>query len=184
MWMDWVLYEMSEHPPSLTPIGPSRPRGEWRLRRWTWACSRSWGWVKVEVSYGASFASAARLLSPAATVQPSYPNPRRCGSLPWAVVSALSMTRTMVWRTNADGVRVRIVGCCWDTGVWSWPAAGQVWCKSSWASSWAWPSAAGALRKHDKRCCCRHLLHCCRHCNHTDWRPTGPASCWDSGPGL
>ncbi len=32
--------------------------------------------------------------------------------------------------------------------------------------------------------CCHHLLHCCRHCNHTDWRPIGPASCWDSGPGL
>lgn len=56
-------------------------------------------------------------------------------ALTWAVVSALSMTRTMAWRKNADGVRVRTAVCCWDTGAWSWPAAGQVWCKNSWASS-------------------------------------------------
>ncbi len=70
-------------PPFHTPIGPSRPRGEWRLRRWTWECSRSWGLVKVGASCGASFASVAQLLSPAATVQPSYPSPRRCGNLAW-----------------------------------------------------------------------------------------------------
>lgn len=143
--MDWVLYEMSEHPHFPPPIGPSRPRGEWRLRRWTWACFRSWGWAKVGASCGASFAFAAQLLSPAATVQPSYPNPRQCGNLSWAVASAPSMTRTMEWRMNADGVRVRTAAYCWDTGVWSWPAAGQGWCKSNWVSSWVWQIGRASL---------------------------------------
>lgn len=71
---------------------------------------------------------------------------KKAVALTWAVASALSMTRTMEWRTNADGVRVRTVVYCWDTGAWSWPAVGLVWCKSSWASSRVWPLAAGALR--------------------------------------
>lgn len=158
---------------------------EWHLQLWTWVCSRSWGWGTVGESCGGSFASVVPLLSPVATVQPSYPNPRRCESSPWAVASSLSMKMMMEWKMNADGVHVRTVVCCWDTVVWSWPAAGLVWCKSSWASSRVSPLAAGVLRTHDKHCCCLLLLlHCCRRCSHTGWRPTEPVWCWGFGPAL
>lgn len=60
--------------PPPRPIGPSRPAGAWRLRRWTWGCSRSSGWATVAASSAGS-SSSPRPLSPSATARPSCPSP-------------------------------------------------------------------------------------------------------------
>lgn len=55
------------------PIDPSHPAAVWHPQRWTWVCSRSWGWVTGEESTSASVSSV-QPPSPGATARPSSPS--------------------------------------------------------------------------------------------------------------
>lgn len=69
--------------PLACPIGPFRRVVALRLRRWTWACSRSWDWATAAGSSSA-FSCAPLLLSPSATARPSCPSPQQKSCCRWA----------------------------------------------------------------------------------------------------
>lgn len=197
--------------PPTCPIGPFRPAGVWRLRRSTWACSLSWGWVTV-VASSSVFSSDPPLLSPSAIAPPSCPSPlrRRCCRWPLAAAAAAAASVLwMMWRTTAcrtsghggccDGLDVRgatgglrvcgrvresvkTAGLSRDTAVCPGPA-GSVWCRSSWASSGASQWAAEVWQIHDKQRNSLLLLLSC-HRSRTGWSSTVQGWCWGSGPGL
>lgn len=90
---------------------PSRQAGVWRLQQRTWVCSRSWGWVKDEVS-AVSALPAVQPPSPGATARPSCPSRLLRGRC-W--ISAAAFVQN--WRKA--GI---VAGTGW-IGVWCWPVA-------------------------------------------------------------
>lgn len=93
------------------PIDPSHPAVVWRPQRWTWVCSRSWGWETGEESTSASVSSV-QPPSPAATARPSSPSLWQRDS--WSLAAASAWSWMMVGTVSGTG---------W-TGVWCWPGAG------------------------------------------------------------
>lgn len=79
----WVGGKGGVRRPPACPIGPFHPAAAWRLRRWTWACSRSSGWATAAAS-SAALSSSPLPPSPSATAPPSCPSPPQKSCCHWA----------------------------------------------------------------------------------------------------
>lgn len=145
------------------PIDPSHPAVVWHPQRWTWVCSRSWGWETGEESTSASVSSV-QPPSPAATARPSSPS--RWQRDWWSCSDTGTTSGTWQERFQALPPQGSHAGKVqgkpttqksgWDTRIhvhpalgsltlaaasaWSWMMAVTV-SGTGWTGVWCWPGA-------------------------------------------